>query len=214
MATKDDGSPSRDYTESITVYLTEDQLKRHKRAASWLAPKGRKHDPNMSEYTRWALDERTESVEEMQEQQQQLVEQAKDEFRGAPAHALPAAPDMSVPLHAPPPSTHALPAAPPMPASKWPLEQQAAWVLSVARGLPPEAWFGEKVFIGAVWHAVTSSWGADRATFDGMLLEANRQHLLRLSRADLVSVMDPTLVRESEVSARVGDARFHFIVAR
>ena len=45
--------------------------------------------------------------------------------------------------------------------------------------------------------------------FKQRLVEANSKGLLRLSRADLVSAMDPELVAESET--RYLNARFHFV---
>ena len=52
--------------------------------------------------------------------------------------------------------------------------------------------------------------GLDLPAFKQRLVEANREGLLRLSRADLVSAMDPADVRESET--RYLNAEFHFIL--
>ena len=115
----------------------------------------------------------------------------------------------------PPLSTEPAPAAEPMPTPAAPETAApslsfAERVLAVARALPPEARFGpDKVFIAHVWRALAPEW-RDRAAFNAALLEANRTLQLSLSRADLVSVMDPTDVAESEV-LHLGD-RFHFVV--
>ncbi|MBM7115960.1 hypothetical protein [Archangium primigenium] len=86
----------------------------------------------------------------------------------------------------------------------------AEQVLSVARALPAERRFGpDKVFIAHVWKKFQPTW-RHREAFDAALLEANRARHLSLTRADLVSVMDPTDVAESEI--RSHGARFHFVV--
>ena len=46
--------------------------------------------------------------------------------------------------------------------------------------------------------------------FKHRLVEANSQHLLHLSRADLVQAMDPQLVAESETTLL--NATFHFVL--
>ena len=46
--------------------------------------------------------------------------------------------------------------------------------------------------------------------FKQRLVEANRDHLLHLSRADLVQAMDPRLVAESETAYL--NATFHFVL--
>jgi hypothetical protein len=46
--------------------------------------------------------------------------------------------------------------------------------------------------------------------FKQRLVEANAQHLLHLSRADLVEAMDPELVAESRTSYL--NATFHFVL--
>ena len=85
----------------------------------------------------------------------------------------------------------------------------AARVLATARALPESARFGsDRVFIAYVWRVLQRDW-RDRDSFDKALLEANRVRELSLSRADLVSAMDRTVVAESEVRAP-GD-RYHFI---
>ncbi|CAM3333242.1 hypothetical protein G4177_07780 [Corallococcus sp. ZKHCc1 1396] len=82
-------------------------------------------------------------------------------------------------------------------------------VLKVARALPTGRFGDDKVFISHVWKALQPEW-ASREAFDTALLEANRKRHLSLTRADLVSVMDPADVAESEV--RFYGATFHFVV--
>ncbi|NOJ77748.1 hypothetical protein [Myxococcus xanthus] len=95
------------------------------------------------------------------------------------------------------------PGAPPAPAAF------AERVLSVARALPTGRFGENKVFISHVWKALQPEWST-REAFDAALLEANRTQLLSLTRADLVSAMDPKDVAESEV--RSFGASFHFVV--
>lgn len=82
-------------------------------------------------------------------------------------------------------------------------------VLAVARELPTGRFGHNKVFISHVWKALQPEW-TDREAFDVALLEANRTRQLSLTRADLVSAMDPRDVAESEV--RSYGASFHFVV--
>ncbi|RKH06114.1 hypothetical protein D7V97_23090 [Corallococcus sp. CA053C] len=82
-------------------------------------------------------------------------------------------------------------------------------VLKVARALPTGRFGDDKVFISHVWKAMQPEW-ASRDAFDTALLEANRKRHLSLTRADLVSVMNPADVAESEV--RFYGATFHFVV--
>ncbi|ATB40066.1 hypothetical protein CYFUS_005514 [Cystobacter fuscus] len=104
----------------------------------------------------------------------------------------------------PPPET---PAPAPRPSSAPSFAEQ---VLATARALPAGHRFGpDKVFIAHVWRALQPEW-RDRESFNAALLEANRTRRLSLSRADLVSAMDPRVVSESEV--RTPGARFHFVV--
>ncbi|RJS23155.1 hypothetical protein DRW03_12590 [Corallococcus sp. H22C18031201] len=85
----------------------------------------------------------------------------------------------------------------------------AEHLLAVARALPTGRYGDNKVFISHVWRALQPEW-PNREAFDEALLEANRARQLSLSRADLVSAMDPTDVSESEVRAL--GASFHFVV--
>ncbi len=82
-------------------------------------------------------------------------------------------------------------------------------VLAVARALPSGRFGQDKVFISHVWKALQPEW-ANREAFDVALLEANRTRQLSLTRADLISAMDPRDVAESEV--RSYGATFHFVV--
>jgi hypothetical protein len=82
-------------------------------------------------------------------------------------------------------------------------------VLAVARALPTGRFGHNKVFISHVWKALQPEWSS-REAFDVALLEANRARHLSLTRADLVSAMDPRDVAESEV--RSYGASFHFVV--
>ena len=90
----------------------------------------------------------------------------------------------------------------------------AAAAVRAARDTPPAGWFGDnKVFIAHAWRQMRSTPGGpslDLPAFKQRLIEANREGLLRLSRADLVSAMDPADVRESET--RYLNAEFHFIL--
>lgn len=85
----------------------------------------------------------------------------------------------------------------------------AEHVLSVARALPTGRFGRDKVFISHVWKALQPEWN-NRQAFDAALLEANRTQQLSLTRADLVSAMNPADVAESEV--RSFGASFHFVV--
>ncbi|MBZ4399772.1 MULTISPECIES: hypothetical protein [unclassified Myxococcus] len=89
------------------------------------------------------------------------------------------------------------------------VESFAEHVLSVARALPTGRFGRDKVFISHVWRALQPEW-SNREAFDAALLEANRTQHLSLTRADLVSAMDPKDVAESEV--RSYGASFHFVV--
>lgn len=73
--------------------------------------------------------------------------------------------------------------------------------------------FGRKVFLAAVRCALAGSEYArlSRATVDRLLIDAHREGLVELARADLVAAMDPAEVRDSEV--RHLEASYHFVVA-
>jgi hypothetical protein len=69
------------------------------------------------------------------------------------------------------------------------------------------------VFIVALWRASQREPNLQRfslSEFKQRLIEANAQHLLHLSRADLVQAMDPQLVSDSEIVHQ--NATFHFVL--
>ncbi|GMU03941.1 hypothetical protein [Corallococcus caeni] len=82
-------------------------------------------------------------------------------------------------------------------------------VLDAARASPTGRFGDNKVFISHVWKALQPEW-SNRPAFDAALIEANRARHLSLGRADLLAVMDPRDVAESEV--RSYGASFHFVV--
>lgn len=93
------------------------------------------------------------------------------------------------------------------------LEDFANTVLSVARRSPTGRFGDNKVFISHVWRQLRDEPRFARLGIDGFkakLVEANRADRLTLSRADLVQVMDPADVRESETAYL--NATFHFIL--
>lgn len=93
------------------------------------------------------------------------------------------------------------------------LDVFARSVLAVARNCRT-GWFGEnKVFINHVYRGLDGEpafQGMPLDDFKRKLVEANRLDRLTLSRADLISVMDPEDVRQSETHQL--DAVFHFIL--
>ncbi|MHB8865686.1 MAG: hypothetical protein ACYC6N_25185 [Pirellulaceae bacterium] len=92
------------------------------------------------------------------------------------------------------------------------LDAFAANVLDLAR-TSAEGRFGDnKVFIVHVWNRFRqqpAALGMTREMFDRHLVDANRDDLLTLSRADLVSGMDHDDVQRSEI--RLPHSSFHFI---
>ncbi len=78
----------------------------------------------------------------------------------------------------------------------------------------PTGWFGNnKVFISHLWrhlHGEPAFAKLDLPAFKQRLVEANREGLLTLSRADLVQLMDLTDVAESETTYE--NAVFHFVL--
>jgi hypothetical protein len=89
----------------------------------------------------------------------------------------------------------------------------ARTVKAVARDCPTGRFGDNKVFIAHVWRRLADEPGVpamDLPTFKRRLTEANNAGVLTLSRADLVEVMDPTDVRESET--RYLNAEFHFVL--
>jgi hypothetical protein len=87
-------------------------------------------------------------------------------------------------------------------------------IKAAARDCPREGWFGDnKVFINHVWRRLWDDPGFPRLDLPGFkqrLIEANADNLLTLSRADLVQVMNPTDVSESETHHL--NAVFHFVL--
>lgn len=73
--------------------------------------------------------------------------------------------------------------------------------------------FGDdKIFISHVWRRYCSEGGGvemTRREFDRHLVDANRESLLTLARADLVSAMSPEDVQQSEI--QLSNSSFHFI---
>ncbi|MBX9584554.1 MAG: hypothetical protein K2X87_29990 [Gemmataceae bacterium] len=93
------------------------------------------------------------------------------------------------------------------------LEAFAETVKSAARTCPTGRFGDNKVFISHVWQQLKDEprfAPLGLAWFKQKLVEANRARLLTLSRADLVEVMDPTDVRDSEASY-LGSV-FHFVL--
>ena len=86
-------------------------------------------------------------------------------------------------------------------------------MLAAARHCPT-GWFGDnKVFVSHVWRQLHEEPGVpplDLPAFKQRLVEANQAGLLTLSRADLVQVMDPADVRDSEIQYL--NATFHFLL--
>ena len=106
------------------------------------------------------------------------------------------------------------PAPEPIPVEPFDLAAFAATVRALGHKSPPEDRFHDnKVFIAAIWRATEQEPSFPRLSlseFKQRLVEANSQNLLHLSRADLVSAMDPHLVAESETVHL--NATFHFVL--
>lgn len=100
------------------------------------------------------------------------------------------------------------------PAESFDLAAFALTVRALAMSSPAEDRFhNNKVFIAALWRASQREPNLPRLTlpeFKQRLVEANAQHLIHLSRADLVQAMDPQSVSESETSHL--NATFHFVL--
>ncbi|HEY1187438.1 MAG TPA: hypothetical protein VGE74_07255 [Gemmata sp.] len=93
------------------------------------------------------------------------------------------------------------------------LEAFANTVKAVARTCPTKEFGAHKAFISHVWERLRADRPFAALGLDGFkakLVEANRERLLTLSRADLVQFMDPADVRASEV--RYLTATFHFVL--
>ena len=93
------------------------------------------------------------------------------------------------------------------------LAKFAAQVIASARQIPADRRFGEnKAFISHVWRQLGGEAADDGLALDEFktrLIAANREGLVRLSRADLVEAMDPADVAESATVYE--NALFHFI---
>jgi hypothetical protein len=102
----------------------------------------------------------------------------------------------------------------PMPPEPFDLPAFAATVRALAASSPPQDRFHDnKVFISALWSTSQREPNFPRlslAEFKQRLVQANSQNLLHLSRADLVSAMDPQLVADSETAHL--NATFHFVL--
>ncbi|MBV9123484.1 MAG: hypothetical protein JO112_09015 [Planctomycetes bacterium] len=85
-------------------------------------------------------------------------------------------------------------------------------VLEAARSCTTGRFGDHKVFISHVWRqfqACNDFPGMDEPSFKERLAEANQAGLLALSRADLVEIMNPQDVQDSET--RYLHATFHFV---
>jgi hypothetical protein len=93
-----------------------------------------------------------------------------------------------------------------------PLDRFAAIVRGLARDERSARFGRDKVFISSLWERareVAELQTLDEASFKARLIDAHRDGLLRLSRADLTSAMSPSMVRDSEVPYL--NAVFHFV---
>lgn len=108
----------------------------------------------------------------------------------------------------------AAPLQPAPPTEPFDLAAFASTVRALAAHSPPQDRFHDnKVFIAALWRASEREPNLRRFSlpeFKHRLIEANAQHLLHLSRADLVQAMDPQLVADSETVYQNGT--FHFVL--
>jgi hypothetical protein len=83
-------------------------------------------------------------------------------------------------------------------------------VHEAARAPGAERFGDDEVFISSIWRELTKRKPElDLPAFKRRLLEAHRAGLVRLERADLVQVMNPVTVRESEIEYL--NATFHFV---
>ncbi|HTU90382.1 MAG TPA: hypothetical protein VMF69_09935 [Gemmataceae bacterium] len=116
-----------------------------------------------------------------------------------------------------------LPTPPPMPPQEqlrdeptpagFDLPAFAQTVKAAARDCPTGRFGDNKVFISHLWRRLQDEPAfpvMDLPTFKQRLTEANNSHLLTLSRADLVQVMDPVDVQESLTTYLNGE--FHFVL--
>lgn len=93
------------------------------------------------------------------------------------------------------------------------MQQFADMVEAAAEAQPASARFGEQVFLGPIFELMRLRHEVrDREHFRVLLQIARQRGLLQLSRADLVSAMDPSLVRASEF--RDLNATWHLLTPR
>jgi hypothetical protein len=88
----------------------------------------------------------------------------------------------------------------------------AAAVRAAARSPNVTRFHDDRAFIGSIWEQMHERNLLRDMTLDEFkqrLIQAHRDGLLRITRADLVSAMDPEEVERSE--ARYQDATFHFV---
>lgn len=95
-----------------------------------------------------------------------------------------------------------------------PSEDLLAVVRETLPEIGEEGRFGsEKVFVSALWHKIEDRGRPVAPSLDHFkrwLVTANRNRWLTLARADVVGVMDPRQVRESEIQDL--GATFHFVL--
>lgn len=77
----------------------------------------------------------------------------------------------------------------------------------------PSGWVGNKVFVSHVWKSLQDAGNFRGMTLNGfkdLLVRANQEGLLSLSRADLAPLFNQQDVRESQIEYM--DATFHFLI--
>jgi hypothetical protein len=102
----------------------------------------------------------------------------------------------------------------PEPPAAFDLPAFAATVNAAARDCTDGRFGRDAVFIASVWRSLRAEPGVPALSLDefkARLVEAHRDGLVRLARADLVQAMDPAAVCESETHYL--GAVFHFILA-
>jgi hypothetical protein len=105
------------------------------------------------------------------------------------------------------------PPPPPPESAEFDLTEFAQTVTAAARDCPTGRFGDNKVFISHVWRRLRDELpfrAMDLPTFKRRLTESNTAGLLRLTRADLVEVMDPVDVDESNTPYL--NTSFHFVV--
>jgi hypothetical protein len=84
-----------------------------------------------------------------------------------------------------------------------------AITLAAVRTVGTSGRFGRKVYVSALAGALGVNPGAPLDLFKRRLFDAHRARFLVLSRADLVSAMNPEAVELSSI--KVSGAEFHFV---